>query len=92
MSEQERGEYLNDDLENVRQQYMSEDAGGDPVRDLLEDLLEELGLMEYADAFDVELGVTECPDLAYLTLEDLQGIGIRGPKARRLLEVCKEYA
>ena len=80
--EEDRQEYLRDDLANVREQYS---GGGDP----LSDLLDEMGLSQYAAAFNDELGVTEMADLEFLTEEDLNGIGIKGPKARRFLQVCK---
>jgi hypothetical protein len=83
--EADRQQYLQDDLENVRQQYNSAPSGSNSISGILE----ELGLSQYEEAFTSELGVTEEADLAFLEEEDLQSIGIKGPKARRLMEVAR---
>merc|ERR1712086_13722 len=77
----DRQQYLQNDLESVRQQYNSSDS--------ISGILEELGLAQYEDAFTNNLGVTEEADLAFLEEEDLQSIGIKGPKARRLMEIAQ---
>ena len=77
----DRQQYLQNDLENVRQQYTSSDS--------ISGILEELGLAQYEDAFTNKLGVTDEADLAFLEEEDLQSIGIKGPKARRLMEIAR---
>ena len=78
---------LTDDLDCVREQY---NTHGQDTR-VLRDFLNELGLAEYASAFENDLGVTEYADLEYVVAEDLAEIGIRGPKARRFLASCQSY-
>ena len=75
---------LNSDIQRVQEAYSAGGDGGGGGS--LSNMLGELGMSQYEDAFINDLGVTEVEDLKYVTAEDLAEIDIRGPKARRILQ------